>query len=107
MRRIEIKLLLILALFLPSCASKPPVNEEKFADFYVGLQLVDAKYGGDSRVQKEKADSLMKANGFDQGLLDSTMRWYSKKPERWADFFRKVDLRLKKMKIDSATSPRR
>ena len=72
--------------------------EKKLVDFYIDLQLLDARYGADNAVQKEKADSLMKAYNIDKALFDSTMSWYSKRPDRWQEFFTKADNRLAKMK---------
>lgn len=94
----RISLVLFLAFLLPACSGGPPVPEEKFVDFYIRLQLLDARYGADVAVQKEKADSLMNACHIDRTLFDSTMSWYSKRPERWQRFFSRVDKRLADMK---------
>ncbi len=97
----------VLALLIPACAEKPPVPEERFADFYIHLQLIDAEYGTDSVRQVQKVDSLMKAFRIDKKLLDSTMAWYGRKPERWKRFFADVKHKLAQMKPDYVTSKRR
>ncbi len=94
----KFSLLLVLALLLPACSEKPPVPEEKFVDFYINLQLLDARYGNDAALQKTKADSLMKAFSISHEILDSTMAWYGKRPDRWQEFFTEVNRRLERMK---------
>lgn len=94
----KISLALLLALLIPACSEKPPVPEEKFADFYIGLQMIDTQFGSDSALQAQKIDSLRKVSGIDKGLFDSTMAWYGRRPERWNEFFADVKRKLAEMK---------
>ncbi len=97
----------MLALLFPACADKPPIPESKFVEFYIQLQMLDAQYGKDSAVQKQKVDSLMNAFEIKKTLFDSTIAWYGKKPERWDNFFAQVKQRLAEMKPDYVRTPRR
>lgn len=94
----KVSLALLLALLIPACSERPPIPESKFVNFYIQLQLMDARYGNDIARQKAKADSLMSAFGLDKKLFDSTMAWYGKRPDRWEKFFAKVKQRLAEMK---------
>jgi hypothetical protein len=96
----RISLVLFLALLLPACSGGPPVPEDKFVDFYIHLQMLDARYGADVTLQKEKADSLMNACHIDKTLLDSTLSWYNKRPDRWQKFYSRVEKRLAEIKPD-------
>ncbi len=107
MLRKKISLVLALALLVAACSEKPPIPENEFVDFYIRLQLIDAQYGTDAALQKQKADSLMMAFKIDRDLFDSTMSWYGKKPERWEKFFAEVRDRLAKMRPDYVRTQRR
>lgn len=103
----RISLTLLLALLIPACAEKPPVPEEKFADFYIHLQLIDTQYGKNSALQAHKVDSLMNAFRIDKKLYDSTMAWYERRPERWDSFFAEVKRKLAQMKPEFVKPKRR
>lgn len=103
----KISLVFLLAALVPACVEKPPVPENKFVDFYIQLQLVNVRYGNNVAQQKAKADSLMEAFGLDRKLFDSTMAWFSKRPERWEKFFAKVKRRLSEMKPEFVKPKRR
>ena len=62
--------------------------------------MLDARYGADVALQKEKADSLMNSYHIDKALLDSTLSWYNRRPERWQKFFSRVEKRLAEIKPD-------
>lgn len=107
MRRRKNNLLLLLALLVPACSEKPPIPEPKLVDFYIRLQMIDAQYGKDAALQRQKADSLMAAFKIDKAGFDSTMSWYSSRPERWEEFFAEVKQRLAEIKPDYVRSQRR
>ena len=107
MRLRKISLLLLLALLIPACTERPPVRESKFVDFYIQLQLVNARTGNNVAEQKAEADSLMHAFGLDRKLVDSTMSWYGKRPDRWQEFFAEVKKRLSEMKPEYVKPKRR
>lgn len=81
--------------------------EKKFVEFYINLQLLDSRYGNDAAIQKVKADSLMKAFAIDKKLLDSTLSWYGKRPDRWQEFFDEVNHRLDEIKPKEVRKKRR
>jgi len=96
----KIELLLFLALLVSSCAEKPPIPQNKFVEIYVQLQLIGARYGNDPALQKSKSDSLLKAFDVDRPLVDSTLSWYSRDPDRWHDFFEVVERRFDEIRHD-------
>jgi Domain of unknown function (DUF4296) len=103
----KISLLLLLSVLIPACAEKPPIPEKKLVDFYIQLQFLDAQYGTDAALQKQKVDSLMKAFNIDKTVFDSTMSWYDKRPEKWEEFFFSVQKKLSEMKPDYIKSRHR
>ena len=98
--RLETMLLIgiLVAVVLSSCSEKPPIPEKEFAEIYVQLQLFDAQYAAQPSVQKAKVDSLLKAFKVDKNLIDSTLSWYSRNPERWNKFFADVQTRMNKIR---------
>jgi hypothetical protein len=81
-----------------SCADKPPIPEKNFVEIYVQLQLLDAQYAAQPSLQKTKADSVMKAFNVNDSLLNSMLSWYSRKPERWHEFFAQVQDKMNETK---------
>jgi hypothetical protein len=85
-------------IFLASCSDKPPVSEKNFVEVYVQLQLFEAQYASQPLVQKAKADSVLKAFNMNDSLVNSMLLWYSRKPERWDEFFGQVQKRMNEIK---------
>jgi len=75
------------AILLASCAEKPPIPENKFADLYVRLQLLDVQYSVRPAVQKAKVDSLLHEFNVNDSLINTELSWYGKNSEKWQSFF--------------------
>ncbi|HEY9166848.1 MAG TPA: DUF4296 domain-containing protein [Candidatus Kryptonia bacterium] len=103
MAKRRLSLVLASALLIVSCAPRSPIPHAKFVELYVRLQLIDARYGKDPLIQKAMADSLLKAFNVDQKLIDSTIAWYGRDPERLRSFF---DDAQKKMEELRSFSPK-
>lgn len=88
----------VCVIFLASCSDKPPIPEKDFVEVYVQLQLLDAQYASQPLIQKAKADSVMKAFNLNDSRVDSMLSWYSRKPERWHEFFGRVQGRMNEIK---------
>ncbi len=88
----------LLCISFISCSDKPPVPEKDFIEVYVQLQLFEAQYASRPIEQKVKADSILKAYNLNQARVDTMLAWYSRKPERWHDFFVRVQERMKEIK---------
>ncbi len=90
--------LFLCAFFLASCADKPPFPEKDFVEVYIQLQLLDARWASQPLIQKAEADSVLKAFNLNDSLVDSMLSWYNRKPERWSEFFGRVQSRMKEIK---------
>ncbi len=97
MLRREIKFLVLLAILFASCAEKPPIPEQKFADLYVHLQLLDAQFVAQPAMEKVKVDSLLHALSVNDSLINEELSWYGKNPEKWQNFFSDVQSKLKEI----------
>jgi len=102
----QIRLLFILvplflslsAIFFASCSDRPPIPEKDFVDIYVQLELFDVQYATQPSVHREKADSLLRAFNAGDSLVNSTLSWYSRSPERWHQFFTEVQKKMNGLK---------
>lgn len=94
----KISFLLLFVLMFPSCSERTPFSEKNFVDFYVQLQMIDAQYGKQPILQKEKVDSLMRAHDLNDSLVNSALSWYGEKPERWEKFAAQVQARVDEMR---------
>ncbi len=90
--------LVLCALLFASCEDKPPVPEQKFADLYVRLQLLELQFAGQPAMEKLKDDSLLRALNLNNNVINAELSWYSKNPERWQHFFSDVQRRLGEIK---------
>lgn len=90
--------LIFFAFFFSSCTDRPPIPEKSFVEIYVQLQLLDAQYANLPSMQKVKVDSLLKAFKVNDSLILSTLSWYSRRPERWHEFFADVQNKMDRIK---------
>jgi len=98
LRSLRLSLMFLSVSLFFSCSDKPPIREGDFVEIYVQLQLTDAQYSAQPSVQKAKVDSLLKAFNVNDSLVNSTLSWYSRKPERWQKFFGDVQNRMSGIK---------
>jgi hypothetical protein len=84
--------------FIASCADRPPIPEKSFVEIYVQLQLLNAQYANLPSMQKVKVDSLLKAFKVNDSLISTTLSWYSRRPERWHEFFSDVQNKMDRVK---------
>lgn len=103
----RIGLLALLVFLLPACSQKPPFSQKDFVDFYVQLQLANARYGKQPVLHKEKIDSLMHAYSLNDSLVNSIISWYGEKPDRWKMFIAQVQQRVDELKKQYVRPKRR
>ena len=89
-----LRFLVFLVIMLASCADNPPIPEKDFAEIYVQLHLIETRYAAQPSMQKTKVDSTMKAFKVSDSLVKSMLSWYSRRPERWREFFEQVQARM-------------
>jgi hypothetical protein len=86
-------------LFL-SCADDKTINdEEKFAKVYVDLLINEEQNHSDSLKIKSGRDNIFKKYGITQNQYEATINYYNEDPERWREFFVKVNDYFGKIEI--------
>lgn len=80
---------------LSSCSDRKVIkDDEKFAAFYVDLLIASEKSSGDINVVKSERQKVFAKYDISLEEYKATLNYYSEKPERWKDFFDKVNARL-------------
>lgn len=80
---------------LSSCSDRKVIkDDEKFAAFYVDLLIASEKSSGDVNVVKSERQKIFAKYDISPEEYKATLNYYSEKPERWKDFFDKVNSRL-------------
>ncbi|MGE5351729.1 MAG: DUF4296 domain-containing protein [Acidobacteriota bacterium] len=93
-------LAIILFVFaLGSCSGRKVItDDEKFAAFYVDLLIASEKSSGDISMVKSERQKIFTKYDITLEEYKATLNYYSEKPERWKDFFDKVNARLAQLR---------
>lgn len=89
----------LLLISLYSCSDQKVIrDEEKFAAFYVDLLISSEKSSGDLNLVKAERQKIFAKYDITMEQFKATLNYYSEKPDRWKEFFDKVNLRLTAMR---------
>ncbi|MCX6151913.1 MAG: DUF4296 domain-containing protein [Ignavibacteriales bacterium] len=78
-------------LFLTCSDEKVIMDEEKFASIYVDLLINQEKNRGDTSKVKLEQNKIFTKYQVNRKQYEATLEYYHKDPERWRDFFVKVN----------------
>jgi hypothetical protein len=80
------------AFLFMNCSDERTINDkEKFAKIYVDLLINEEQNRTDSLKLKTGKEDIFKKYGVNQNQYNATIDYYNKDPERWRDFFTKVN----------------
>lgn len=86
---------ILLVFALNSCTDRKVINDdEKFAAFYVDLLISSEKNSGDINLVKSERQKIFSKYDITLEEYKATLNYYSEKPERWKEFFDRVNARL-------------
>lgn len=87
--------IILLVFALGSCSERKVIkDDEKFAAFYVDLLISSEKNSGDINRVKSERQKIFSKYDISPEEYKATLSYYSEKPERWKEFFDKVNARL-------------
>lgn len=91
---------IILVVFaLNSCSDRKVIkDDEKFAAFYVDLLISSEKNSGDLNVVRSERQKIFTRYDISMDEYKATLNYYSEKPERWKEFFDRVNARLAQLR---------
>lgn len=86
---------ILLVFALNSCSDRKVIkDDEKFAAFYVDLLISSEKNSGDVNLVKSERQKIFAQYDITLEEYKATLNYYSEKPERWKEFFDRVNARL-------------
>lgn len=91
-------------LFISCSDDKTIKDEEKFAKVYIDLLISEEQNRSDSLKIKSGQENIFKKYGVSQKQYEATINYYNQNPERWREFFTKVDDYFNK--IENKPQPR-
>lgn len=88
--------LLFTALLLAACGrAKGVLPEDEMVDLMVDMELAEAyvntEMGGSNRERIEMGRKVLAAHGVSEESLDTTLAWYGRNMDKYAQLFNKVD----------------
>ncbi|HEX2867480.1 MAG TPA: DUF4296 domain-containing protein [Ignavibacteriales bacterium] len=87
--------IILFAFALNSCSDQKVIkDDEKFAAFYVDLLLSSEKNSGDINMVRSERQKIFARYDISMEEYKATLNYYSEKPERWKEFFDRVNARL-------------
>ncbi|MGE5400120.1 MAG: DUF4296 domain-containing protein [Ignavibacteriales bacterium] len=88
-------ILLILLLSVSACSDQKVIkDQDKFAALYVDLLFSMEKNNGNDDKLKEGREKVYQQYSVTAEQYKATLDYYSEKPERWKEFFEKVNARI-------------
>ncbi|MCU7494272.1 MAG: DUF4296 domain-containing protein [Ignavibacteria bacterium] len=87
--------IILFAITLSSCSNGKVINdEEKFAALYVDLLISSEKNSGDINRVKSERQKIFSKYEVTPEEYKATLNYYSEKPDRWKEFFDRVNARI-------------
>ncbi|MGE5432412.1 MAG: DUF4296 domain-containing protein [Syntrophomonadaceae bacterium] len=95
MRFIKYLGIILFVFALSSCSDRKVIkDDERFAAFYVDLLISSEKNSGDINQVKAERQKIFSKYDITLEEFKATLNYYSEKPDRWKEFFDKVNARL-------------
>lgn len=112
MRRLRNWAFILLMVLWISCSDRPRnvLSEDKMVDLLVDMELTEAyantQYSSYMKEKNELGKKVLKKHGVSEETLDTTLAWYGRNMDQYAELFDKVDkkiLQRKKKYMDIET----